>query len=193
MALLHFVTHPQVRISADVPIPRWGLTDVGRVRAAAICGQPWLAGVTRLVCSAETKALETAAIVAARSGLRIEVREQLGENDRSSTGFQPPDRFEELADAFFARPSESVAGWETAADAQRRMVDAVADLIVNGDGDVLVVGHGATGALLLCHLAGLPISRTEDQIGGEAAPGGGNHWTFDRAGQTLLHRWRPID
>jgi hypothetical protein len=40
----------------------------------------------------ETKALETAAIIAIATGLRIEIRHDLHENDRSSTGFVPPDR-----------------------------------------------------------------------------------------------------
>lgn len=36
------------------------------------------------------------------------------ENDRSSTGFLPPEEFEVVADAFFAQPGVSVRGWETA-------------------------------------------------------------------------------
>jgi broad specificity phosphatase PhoE len=30
------------------------------------------------------------------------------------------------------------------------------------DDDLAIVGHGGTGALLYCHLAGLPISRSYD-------------------------------
>jgi broad specificity phosphatase PhoE len=195
VAVLRFLTHPQVRVSVDVPVPRWGLSDVGRTRAEGLLTQPWLGSVGRLVSSAETKALETAAVVAAATGLPIEVREALHENDRSSTGFVPPDRFEVLADAFFAHPDASVDGWETAASAQRRIIDATADLLdpPAASRDVLIVGHGATGTLLLCYLIGRSISRTEDQCGGEAAPGGGNYWSYDTARKTMLHRWRPID
>jgi broad specificity phosphatase PhoE len=239
MAILRFVTHPQVRISADVPIPRWGLSDIGRARAEALTKQPWLAETTRLISSGETKALETAAIVAAAIGQTIEVREQLHENDRSATGFVPSDRFEVLADAFFAHPAKSVEGWETAHAAQQRIVHATADLRTcdthnthkpnthkpnththdthkhdthkpnthkpnththdtqsnaqTNEGDILIIGHGAVGTLLLCHLLRIPITRIEDQVGGEAAPGGGNYWSYDCATQTILHRWRPID
>jgi broad specificity phosphatase PhoE len=209
MAILRFVTHPQVRISADIPVPRWGLNEIGRARAEALTKQPWLAATTRLISSGETKALETAAIVAAAIGQTIEVREQLHENDRSSTGFVPPDRFETLADAFFANPNESVEGWETAHAAQQRIVHATADLRTydthhppdtthhpetpNYKSDILIIGHGAVGTLLLCHLLRIPFTRAEDQVGGEAAPGGGNYWSYDRATQTILHRWRPIE
>jgi broad specificity phosphatase PhoE len=193
VGFLRFVTHPQVRISADIPVPRWGLSEVGQLRAEAMLKQPWLAPTTRLLSSGETKALETAAVVAAATGLPIEVREALHENDRSSTGFVPPDEFEILADAFFGQPNESVRGWETSAAAQARVKAATADLLDDGDGDILVVGHGAVGTLLLCHLLGIAISRAEDQVGGDAAPGGGNYWTFDRSTATVIHRWRPID
>jgi broad specificity phosphatase PhoE len=197
MAMLRFVTHPQVRISAEIPVPLWGLSDVGRARAEVLATQPWLANTTRLVSSAETKALETAAIISVATGLAIEVRHALHENDRSATGFVPPDRFEVLADAFFGHPDQSVEGWETATAAQKRVVAATVDLLAvadaDGGEDVVIVGHGATGSLLLCHLLGVPIARAEDQVGGEAAPGGGNFWSFDRMSRTMLHRWKPVD
>jgi broad specificity phosphatase PhoE len=196
--LVRFATHPQVRIDVNVPVPRWGLSDVGRCRAEGLLHQPWLTDVACLVSSGETKALETAAIVAEATGLRIEVREATHENDRSATGFVPPDRFELLADAFFDYPHQSVEGWETSQAAQQRIVTATSDLFATdtagaNSGDVLIIGHGAVGTLLYCHLAGVPISRSEDQVGGDAAPGGGNYWTYDVAAQSMLHRWRPID
>jgi broad specificity phosphatase PhoE len=193
MGFLRFVTHPQVRISADIPVPFWGLTDLGRSRVDALAKQPWLASTTRLIASGETKALETAAIIALATGLSIEVRHGLHENNRSSTGFVPPEQFEQLADAFFREPTPSVEGWETAAAAQARVKAATADLLEDDDSDILVVAHGAVGTLLLCDLLGIPITRSEDQVGGEAAPGGGNYWTFERSTRTILHRWRPIE
>lgn len=193
MALLRFISHPQVRVSADIPVPRWGLTDAGRRRVAAVATQPWLNSVERLISSDETKALETAAIIAAEAGLPIEVRIGLRENDRSSTGFVPAWRFEQLADAFFAEPDTSVEGWETSLDAQTRVVNATSDLFASPGGDVLISGHGGVGTLLLCHLLGITISRDRDQNGPTSAPGGGNHWTFDCDTGQVLHGWRPIE
>ena len=42
----------------------------------------------------------------------------LHENDRSATGYLPPNQFEAMADRFFAEPQASVLGWERAVDAQ---------------------------------------------------------------------------
>lgn len=196
MAILRFVTHPQVRISADVPVPLWGLSETGRTRAVRFAAQPWVRNTMRIVSSAETKALETAAILAMAITVPVEVRDALHENDRSATGFVAPDRFEVMADAFFGSPDVSVAGWETSAGAQRRIVDATADLLTgppSNPGDIAVIAHGAVGTLLLCHLLQVPISRALDQTGGDAAPGGGNFWSFDLADRRVLHSWRPID
>lgn len=193
MGHLRFATHPQVRITADIPVPLWGLNEVGRTRAAVLGTQPWLARTTRLIASDETKALETAAYVALSIGVAIEVRRGLRENDRSSTGYVPKERFEHLADAFFGAPFQSIQGWETAAAAQARVKAATADLLADDGSDVLIVAHGAVGTLLLCDLLGVPISRVEDQVGGQASPGGGNYWTLDRSNSTILHRWRSFE
>lgn len=193
MGYLRFATHPQVRISAEIPVPLWGLNEIGRSWALAFSSQPWLARTTRLVSSDETKALETAAIIASKTGLPIEIRHNLHENDRSSTGYVPQQRFEELADAFFADPFQSVEGWEPAAIAQQRVKAATADLLEDDGNDVLIVAHGAVGTLLLCDLLCVPISRVEDQIGREAVPGGGNFWTLDRSNRTVVHRWRAFE
>ena len=60
----------------------------------------------------------------------------------------------------------------------------------SADGDVAIVGHGGTGTLLYCHLAGLPIDRRYDQ----PATNGGNWFAFDRASRKLLRDgWQSID
>lgn len=188
MGTLWYVSHPEVEVDPTVPVPRWGLSEVGRRRARHLATRPWLGRVRRVVSSDEAKAVETATAVVRRRGLEVEVRPDTGENDRSATGFLPPDEFEVVADAFFARPTESVRGWERAVDAQARVIAALADLVgTDDDADVLVVGHGAVGTLWACHLAGAPIDRRWDQRGA------GNVLEVDRATATLRHRWRPIE
>ena len=162
---------------------------MGRARARAMVGQPWVASIGRVVSSTETKAVETAAILAEHLGCTVECRPELGENDRSSTGFVVAARFEQLANAFLAHPERSVEGWETATAAQARVVAACRDLLVDDDGGpgMAVVAHGAVGTLLYCHLAGLAIDRRFDQ------PGQGYYFTVDRRVGRPLHPWRPID
>ncbi|HPE47304.1 MAG TPA: histidine phosphatase family protein [Hyphomonas sp.] len=184
-----YLTHPQVQIDPDIPVPDWGLSETGRGRAALAAQLPALQAVARVYSSAERKAVETAAIIAGTSGVPVFELPRTHENDRSATGFLPPDEFEAVADAFFASPSESVRGWERAADAQARIVAETADAIHQAlVQDILMVGHGAVGTLLYCHLAGLAISRRHDQ-----PAGGGNLFAYQPAARRMLHPWKPVE
>jgi broad specificity phosphatase PhoE len=189
VALLFYVTHPQVRIDPATPVPEWGLNEVGIARMEALAGRPWVATLGLVVSSTERKALDAAEALARLSGAPMLVREGLHENDRSATGFLPPPEFEATADQFFARPQESVRGWERAVDAQARIVSGVQAVLREApEGNVAFVGHGGVGTLLYCHLAGEPISRSRDQ-----GPGGGNVFAFDRSRGVMLHGWRPLE
>lgn len=189
MATAWYLTHPQVAIDPAVPVPQWGLSDVGRRRAADIAAAAWTAGVARIVASAERKAIETAAIVGEAIGVPVESDAAFNENDRAATGYLPPPAFEAMADRFFAEPETSADGWERAIDAQARIVAAVGRVLAGHAGsDVLFVGHGAVGTLLMCRLAGEPIARAHDQ-----PAGGGNRFAFEIATRRLICRWTPAD
>jgi broad specificity phosphatase PhoE len=168
------------RLAVGAPAQHW--TDTAR-----LVEEPWWRDVSYLCCSDETKALETAALISGRTGLRVHVRPETHEVDRSATGFVPDGEHQALADALFAHPDRSARGWERAVDAQARVVGAVADLVEETAGDVVVVGHGAVGTLLMCDLASWAID-------GRRRPSGqGQFWTYDRSTSILRHGWRPID
>lgn len=182
-----FVSHPEVVIDPAVPVPRWVLTDEGIARMRRLAADPGLAGLSAVWASDEAKAIEAAGILAARFGLPVQVHPGLAEMDRSSTGYRPKAAFERLADAFFARPGESIEGWERAVDAQRRVVVAAAEILAGHRGGTLaLVGHGGTGTLLMCAWAGLPIARCHDQ------PGAGCVWRFAGDPPAVSEGWRPI-
>jgi broad specificity phosphatase PhoE len=86
----YLITHPNVVISRDVPVPRWPLSELGKQRMRAGLKQPWVRDVTSIYCSTEQKALDGAEILAGHLGIGFETVEALGENDRSATGFLPP-------------------------------------------------------------------------------------------------------
>ena len=191
MSIVHFITHPEVVIDPSVPVPLWPLAPAGIRRMRLALDRPWLSGVSSVFSSAERKATDAARIVANRFGLSPVVVAELGENDRSATGYLPKVEFEATADAFFARPEESVRGWERAVDAQRRIVAAIEAVLGDAPltGDVAVISHGGVGALLLCHLKRVPISRAEDQPGA----GGGCVYSFDVRTRALASDWRLIE
>lgn len=180
------VTHPEVAVDPSVPVPDWGLSDAGRVRLTRLLAQPWVAGLSRVGSSTERKAVQTAEALAVACGLPVRSDPALGENDRSATGYLPPAEFEAVADAFFARPDESVRGWEPAHAAQRRVVAAVDRAWAGAAGDVAVVTHGGVGTLLLCSLVGVLVDRRHDQ------PGQGSWYRFDPATRTVVHGWQRL-
>lgn len=187
---MRYITHPNVDIDPHTPVTSWSLSPLGRHRAQTMLDQSWIQSIRHVISSSETKAMETAGLLAARLGLTVDVRPQSAEIDRSATGYVEQHRHEFLADRFFTEPQVSADGWERAVDAQRRIVDAVKDVLGEPNdpaGDVAIVGHGAVGTLLMCHLDGRTIGRVHDQ------PGQGHFWSYDRSTNRLLHGWRRID
>ncbi len=185
-----YITHPQVRIDPDVPVPQWGLSEIGAARARLAATHPWAQTLGLIVSSGERKAIETAEILAAASGATVEIIEATHENDRGATGFLAPPEFEKAADWFFAHPHESFKGWERAIDAQARIVSNVEAVLSRHDPKMPIafVGHGGVGTLLKCHLEGKPIARQGDQ-----PPGGGNLFCFDLAKRAVSCDWTPME
>lgn len=147
--------------------------------------------ISAVYCSDEQKAVDGAQILASHLSLPITTIAALGKNDRSATGFLPPDEFERVATEFFSRPTTSVRGWERAVDAQARVVAAV-EQAISGDettGAIAIVSHGAVGTLLCCHLTGRAIDRRWDQ----PPNGGGNYLYYDTARPQDCLYWRPFD
>ena len=189
MTHIRYLTHPQVRIDPETPVPLWGLSEVGRARAQKFAQSLVLSKTTQIISSAERKAVETAKPIAAALCITMEIRKGAHENDRSATGYLVPDEFEVVASEFFAQPSRSVRGWERAIDAQARIVREVETVLErNLAGHILFVRHGAVGTLLFCHFAAFAISRVHDQL-----PGGGHYFTILKVERRVLHPWRPME
>lgn len=182
----YFITHPEVVVDPNLQIERWSLSPAGVDRARLIARNCWDDGVIQIVSSTEQKAIEAAGILAAAVDKPFWRLAALGENDRSSTGYLPLGEFEAMANEFFAHPEVSTGGWETAADAQRRIVEAVRSLTTAPLRHTAIVAHGAVGALLYCDLTRQAISREFDQ------PGQGSWFEFDPETWTALHGWRRI-
>jgi len=188
---IYFITHPDVVIDSLIPVPQWSLSEQGKRRIRHLLSRAWITRIEALYCSTEQKALDGAALLAEALGIPLHQVAALGENDRAATGYLPTGEFEATVDAFFAHPHESIRGWERAIDAQARIVEAVAPLasMAPGAGPMAVVSHGGVGTLLLCHLTGVPISRTAEQPGGS----GGNYFLFQMPEGILVHGWKPIE
>ena len=97
------ITHPDVAIDPSVPVPDWPLNERGRARMQAVAAWPWASGVRRIFASSEQKARDGAQILADTLGLDgYSVVNDLGENDRSATGYLAKQEFEEAHRGAFA-------------------------------------------------------------------------------------------
>jgi len=190
MRRLLFITHADVLIDPNVPVERWPLNDKGRARHEAFSNARCLDGVLTVYSSAEQKAMDGAEILSRARGIPHRVEASLHENDRTATGFLPPEEFERVADAFFAKPEESVRGWERACDAQARVVSACQQVArTETEGDIAIVAHGGVGALLLCYATGVEISRSYDQPG----RGGGNVIILSLPTLSVIESWQSLE
>lgn len=188
-AKITFLTHADVVIDPDVPVPDWGLSPAGHARHAAFAQAADLSAVTAVYASTERKAREGAAPLADALGLTVRTHAGFGENDRSATGFLPPDAFWPVVEAFFADPDTSIHGWETARAAQTRILSALRDTARTApEGDTIVVSHGGVGALLRCALLSKDITRAEDQ----PHPKGGCWFEMPRSLDGPPTEWRTI-
>lgn len=152
---------------------------------------PWVSSIGAVYSSAERKAQDAAAHLAAHLALPVQRLSGLGENDRSSTGYLASQEFEQVASAFFAAPHESVRGWERAIDAQVRIFGAASEVAAAAGSlaAVAIVSHGAVGTLLYCHLTRRKIDRQFDQ----PPNGGGNYFSYSMSPPKAHSWWRAID
>jgi broad specificity phosphatase PhoE len=185
MNKIYFITHPEVIIDKNISITEWKLSEKGLERVDNLLIQPWINDIDVIFSSNENKAKIAAKKIADKLNLEINYLQELGEMDRSSTGFLEPNEFNEIVDKFFENPNESIKGWEKAVDVQNRIVKAIEKVISLSDENknIAVIAHGGVGALLLCYLKNTPINRKEDQ------PSQGHFFVFDKKTKKLIHGW----
>jgi len=158
----------------------WSLGPAGRAAAAELAqGIGRDLAVARVVSSPEPKALGTAAPLADRFGIEVEVDDRLAEVGRPWVG----EGYRGVAHRYLE--GESPDGWEDRASVTARVAAAVeAARTRAGGGTVAVVGHGL--ALCLHLAAALPPGF--DASGFWARLAFPDAWALDRDELTL---WRP--
>src|SRR3989339_1593097 len=157
MSKVFLITHPDVIVDPKQPIDEWILSTNGLLRAHNLMEHSLWVDVDVVYSSLELKASTVAQLAAKRFNLPIYTKECLGEIDRSSTGFMPYDEFMLSVKEFFSKPTESCRGWEKAFDATKRISDCVNAIIsLNSGKNIVLIGHGAIFAILLCYIKNIP-------------------------------------
>lgn len=159
---VYLVRHAEVTIDETVPAHEWQLSTAGRAQAAGLAAAPCWARLARVASSPEPKALDTAAPIAARAGLQVELDEGLREVRRGSTWVVGAERYIAQVAKYFATPAQPQAGWEPVPDAQARVLESVERLAPDGRGPICVVSHGLLLSLLVAALLGRAATTIEE-------------------------------
>lgn len=144
---------------SDVP-----LTDRGRRQADHLGAWAATAGLDALWCSTLSRARDTAAVVAATTGLEVMYDERLCELDfgdaEGLTGPEMAQRFPGRYEAFQNDPAgHHLPGGEPPADAAARALSCFEDIHRAWPGGrVMIVGHTTLFRVALCELLGIALS-----------------------------------
>jgi broad specificity phosphatase PhoE len=156
---LLLIRHGPPLIRQDAPAREWTLSEDGRLACGEFAGRVAAYRVTAMISSAEPKARETTAILAARLGLTTEapkVDTDLNEHARDNAPFLDRPDFEAVIRRLFAEPDTLVFGQETATQAYTRFAGAVQRaLAAQPAGDVALVTHGTVMTLYAERHAGV--------------------------------------
>ena len=99
--------------------------------------------------------MQTAQIIADRTGSQIHADIRLREHERRSVGFLERDRFEARIASIFDKPDEIAYGDESADAVHARFAAAIDDAVARSSGPVAVVTHGTAMTIYVSRLLGI--------------------------------------
>ncbi|MGI8536672.1 MAG: histidine phosphatase family protein [Mycobacteriales bacterium] len=152
---VHLVRHGLPLVDVEAAASDWVLDPAAAGSVRALRGSGRLPERASWFSSPEPKARETARLL---TDGRIEVVEALREQVRLHVGWI--DDFDGVLAQAFAHPERpAYDGWEPLAATRLRVVAAVRDLLRrNPTGDLVLVGHGTSLALVAAELTGTSVN-----------------------------------
>jgi broad specificity phosphatase PhoE len=159
---LIFVRHSLPSFQSGVHASLWELSDEGLRRASLLPQHLIPFAPSRIISSQETKAQQTAQVIAAALHLHLQVGSGLQEHERpQAAGDTSQEQFETLVAAFFTHPGQLVFGSETADHTFARFSNSIDQLIGAYPQETLViVSHGTVISLYIsrkCNLDGFEL------------------------------------
>lgn len=152
---LILVKHSVPEIVESAPAQEWKLSELGRARAERLAERLRLYQPEVIVSSKESKARETAEIIARLHKIEFDVADDLHEHDRSNVPYLAHDEFQASIYEFFQKPEEIVFGKETADQAHARFYRSVHSLLkAHTDKTIVIVSHGTVISLFVSRLTG---------------------------------------
>jgi broad specificity phosphatase PhoE len=148
--LLVLVKHGSPVLSPATPAREWALSGQGEIEALHVAKQLRAYEPFGLVSSPEPKARSTAELIAAQSGTRNRVVDNLREIDRRILPIMEPAGHREMNRSIFSEPDRAILGSESANAALARYQSAIQTEIDRCESaHLVVVSHGTVMALLV--------------------------------------------
>jgi broad specificity phosphatase PhoE len=159
MAKVVLLRHAEVVQIPEIPTQYWKLSTAGTAAAARLGDHPLLVDVQFYLAGDEPKMVETA--TACARGQPVVTCRDLRELNRDAAGWlSSEDEYLDLVRRILNHPNESIQGCESAGNAQKRVVNAIGEVLNDGpEATFAVVSGGLTLTLYLSHLQG---KRTPD-------------------------------
>ncbi len=143
---LTLIRHSKTSPTADIPIPLWGLSKEGVKLAKKLSENKTIKEIEVIYSSLQTKALETALLLAKPNAIPIKTNPCLTEISSFTIKFFGSRKYEENVKNFYAGKSKRIAGGETHQEALERFSRAINKIINKeknrGVKNIGIVSHG---------------------------------------------------
>ncbi|MBK26354.1 MAG: hypothetical protein CME70_20310 [Halobacteriovorax sp.] len=149
---LILVKHALPELNEEVAPKEWQLGEKGLKQAKKFAGfvQDNLDVDPIIYSSEESKAIDTAKVLAETLGLNHKTNPDLGEIDRAPSKILDEEGHISRNEAIFKKPAEAVLGSESANDALKRFESGIKEIIKDPQEDErLIVTHGTVISLFL--------------------------------------------
>lgn len=152
---LYLIKHAKPLVNPSQLPELWKLSSEGVEASKHLASVLQVAGIARVYCSEEVKAIETAEVIAKELNLSHETRPDLHEHDRSNVPHMRSGEFISHMEVFYRRPDERILGKESAAEALARFENAVKKTVAeSGQDNLAIISHGTVISLLISKLQG---------------------------------------
>ncbi len=160
-----FIRHSKTHPTPDIPIKLWGLTEEGTKKAKALATNPIIKDLSLIYSSLQTKALETALVLAKPNNIPIKTNPDLTEVTSFTREFLG-DSYKQAVTDFFSGKISRIAHGETISEALSRFEDALNEIAESESTkeNIGVVSHGTILSFFSAKYSSKPAIFYHDNI-----------------------------